>query len=274
MTIPSEKFCLKWNDFQLNIRSSYEELRKNLDFSDVTLLCEEDQQMEAHRIILTACSPFFSSVLKRANQSHPIIYMRGLKAKDLGSILDFIYHGEANIYQADLDGFLALAEELQLKGLSGPKQDNKDSIHEYLALEEPNWKKANTKQYLDQAYISSTGNNEASLNNTINRGDIENKSIVPVYEGKMDVASNTTEDELNAKIQSLMEKVNDIENSWRCAVCEKETNGKGAWARNNMHRHIETHLEGLSYPCNLCGKVSRSSNGLQKHISREHRNIN
>ena len=274
MTIPSEKFCLKWNDFQLNIGSSFKELRKNLDFSDVTLMCEEDQQMEAHRIILTACSPFFSSVLKRANQSHPIIYMRGLKAKDLGAILDFIYHGEANIYQEDLDGFLALAEELQLKGLSGQKQGNKDSMQDYLASEETKWEKVNKKQYLDQKYISSRGIIEDSLNDAINRAEIENKSVVPVYEGKMGVASDTTEDELNAKIQSLMEKVNDVENSWRCTVCGKETNGKGAWTRNNMHRHIETHLEGLSYPCNLCGKVSRSSNGLQKHISRDHRQIN
>ena len=49
-----------------------------------------------------------------------MIYMRGLKSKDLNAVVDFIYHGEANIYQEDLEGFLALAEELQLKGLTGP----------------------------------------------------------------------------------------------------------------------------------------------------------
>ena len=47
-----------------------------------------------------------------------MIYMRGMKAKDLIAIVDFIYHGEANVYQEDLEGFLALAEELQLKGLT------------------------------------------------------------------------------------------------------------------------------------------------------------
>ena len=275
MTIPSEKFCLKWNDFQLNIRSSQEELRKSSDFTDVTLLCDEDQQMEAHRIILTACSPFFSTVLKRAKQSHPIIYMRGLQAKDLGAILDFIYHGEANIYQEDLDGFLSLAEELQLKGLSGQKHDNKDSTQETLASEETKWKSAKQKLNIKQESICSTGIIEDSSDDYIKQADMENRSIVPVYEleGRLGVASNTTEDELNAKIQSMMEKVDDIENAWRCTVCGKETRGK-AVARNNMHRHIETHLEGLSYPCNLCGKVSRSSNGLQKHVSREHRHIN
>ena len=119
MTYSSEKFCLKWNDFQQNLVNSYHDLRKDSDFSDVTLVSEEDQQVKAHRIILSACSPFFSRVLKKNKQPNPIIYMRGLKAKDLVAIVDFIYHGEANIYQEDLDGFLALAEELQLKGLAG-----------------------------------------------------------------------------------------------------------------------------------------------------------
>ena len=109
MTSPSEKFCLKWNDFQQNIVGSFSDLWRDPDFSDVTLVCEEDHQIEAHRIILTACSPFFSKVLKSNKHSHPMIYLRGLKAKDLKAIVDFIYLGEANIYQEDLDAFLALA---------------------------------------------------------------------------------------------------------------------------------------------------------------------
>ena len=111
----SEKFCLKWNDFQQNIVSAFHGLRKDVEYSDVTLVCEDDQQIEAHRIIHTASSPLFSKVLQRNKHSHPMIYMRGLKAKDLVAMVDFIYLGEANIYQEDLDGFLALAEELQLR---------------------------------------------------------------------------------------------------------------------------------------------------------------
>ena len=124
MTYSSDKLCLKWHDFEQNIVSTYKELRKETDFSDVTLVCEEEYSIEAHRVILAACSPFFSNVFKRNKHSHPMIYMRGLKAKDLVAIVDFIYHGEANIYQEDLDEFLALAEELQLKGLTGYKDIN------------------------------------------------------------------------------------------------------------------------------------------------------
>jgi hypothetical protein len=53
-------------------------LRKDAEFSDVTLVCEEDTQIYAHIIILSACSSFFSFVLKRNRHPHPMIYMRGL----------------------------------------------------------------------------------------------------------------------------------------------------------------------------------------------------
>ena len=58
-------------------------MRKDEDFSDVTLVCEDDKQIYAHRIILSACSPFFSTVLRQNGHPHPMIYMRGLKAKDM-----------------------------------------------------------------------------------------------------------------------------------------------------------------------------------------------
>ena len=118
MDLSPEKLCLKWGEFQENIISSYHNLRRESEYSDVTLVCEEDQYIKAHKIILTACSPFFSTILKKTEHFHPIIYMRGMKAKDLASIVDFVYHREANVYQEDLEGFLSLAEELKVKGLA------------------------------------------------------------------------------------------------------------------------------------------------------------
>ena len=70
----NDKFCLKWNDFRENLTDSFNKLREDCEFSDVTLVCEENQQIEAHRVILSACSPFFSSVLKKNKHSHPMIY--------------------------------------------------------------------------------------------------------------------------------------------------------------------------------------------------------
>ena len=117
----TEQFYLKSNSFQENIAKSYRNLRTDTHFCDVTLACDDDEQIEAHRVILAACSQLFSNILKRNPQPHPIIYMKGLKAKDLVAIVDFIYNGEAKIYQTDLESFLALAQEIRIEGLSRKK---------------------------------------------------------------------------------------------------------------------------------------------------------
>lgn len=114
----AEKYCLKWNDFLQNITSSLEGLRVNREFSDVTLVCEDGQQVKAHQIILSASSPFFQALLGQTNHPQPLIFMRGIKVRDLEALLDFIYFGETNICHENLDSFLAVAGELQLKGLT------------------------------------------------------------------------------------------------------------------------------------------------------------
>ena len=114
----SEQFNLKWNDFQINVTSSYMELREDLMFADVTLVCEGNQHIEAHKIILASASKVLKDILVGNKHMKPLLYMRGISFKDMLSVVDFIYHGQVNIDQEDLNDFLALAEDLQLKGLS------------------------------------------------------------------------------------------------------------------------------------------------------------
>merc|ERR1719315_724529 len=114
----SEKLCLKWDDFQKNHSESLRDLRGDQEFSDVTLACEGDIQIQAHKIILSASSPFFKSVLMKNKHPHPLLFLKGLKNSLLASILDFIYDGEVNIAHEDLNEFLAAAEDLKVKGLS------------------------------------------------------------------------------------------------------------------------------------------------------------
>ena len=90
----SEKFCLNWNDSQDILNSAFGELRNDKDFSDVTLVCEDGTQIEAHKIILATSSPFFKEILKGSKQPHPLIYMRGLKAETLTATVDFLFFGE------------------------------------------------------------------------------------------------------------------------------------------------------------------------------------
>ena len=104
-----EKLCLQWNDFKENITVSFGSLRIDEDFTDVTLACEDGKQVEAHKVILASSSPVFQKILKNNKHAHPLLYMRGMKSEDLLAILDFLYCGETNVYQENLDSFLAIA---------------------------------------------------------------------------------------------------------------------------------------------------------------------
>eukprot|EP00091_Calanus_sinicus_P016995 TRINITY_DN36717_c0_g1_i1.p1 TRINITY_DN36717_c0_g1~~TRINITY_DN36717_c0_g1_i1.p1 ORF type:complete len:119 (-),score=19.72 TRINITY_DN36717_c0_g1_i1:93-449(-) len=75
-----EKFCLKWNDFETNISSAFRYLREDKDFFDVTLVCE-DEQVQSHKVILSACSPLFHKVLSRNPHQHPLLFMKASNAQ-------------------------------------------------------------------------------------------------------------------------------------------------------------------------------------------------
>lgn len=122
----SEKFCLRWNDFESNVSSAFREIRDEKDFFDVTLACDDDNQIQAHKVIIAACSPFFRNILRKNTHPSPLLYLKGVKYKDLVSVLNFMYMGEVNVAQDDLNQFLAVAEDLRVKGLTqgGGSSDN------------------------------------------------------------------------------------------------------------------------------------------------------
>ena len=126
----TEKFCLKWNDFEKNISHAFRGLRDDKDFFDVTLACD-DEQIQAHKVILSACSPFFRNILRRNPHQHPLLYLKGVKHADLQSVLNFMYHGEVNVAQGELNSFLAVAEDLQVKGLTQNKSTKNESNNIY-----------------------------------------------------------------------------------------------------------------------------------------------
>jgi len=113
----NEKFCLRWNDFETNISVAFREIREEKDFFDCTLSCGS-RQIQAHKLILSACSPFFRSVLKQNPHQHPLLYLKGVEFGDLQAVLNFMYHGEVNVAQEELNSFLSVAEELKVKGLT------------------------------------------------------------------------------------------------------------------------------------------------------------
>ena len=260
----SEKLCLKWNDFQENINSAFGSLRKDSDFSDVTLSCEDGQQIEAHKVILSVSSPLFKNLLKRASKhSHPLIYMRGMKYEDLTAIVDFLYYGEANVFQENLDAFLVIAAELKLKGLTGQNIEEEED-HDVAKSTQPNPVQIKPQKIVEKDQPNPDTNHEQfvmkdqppSSNRDISSN---NKSLaIPNF-----VSGDLQE--LDEKVKSMMEKSQNLAPSGKskahiCKVCGKE--GAGIAIRD----HIETnHLEGVCLPCNMCGKTFRSRWSLRRH---------
>jgi len=113
-----ENFALRWNDFHANITSSFKHLRSSPDFQDVTLMCGIDTEVRAHKVILSACSPYFQSILCHINSPNPVVVMpHDVQYEEVVRLVDFMYHGEVAIPSQDINRFLSVAEQFQVRGL-------------------------------------------------------------------------------------------------------------------------------------------------------------
>jgi len=119
-----ENFCLRWNDFESNLSTAFMELRNDADMCDVTIATDEDS-VAAHKLVLSACSPQLKEMIRKhirlsgsSGQQNILIYLRGVRHADLVSVLEFMYCGSVNVAQEDLNSFLAVAEDLKVKGLT------------------------------------------------------------------------------------------------------------------------------------------------------------
>ena len=253
----SEKLCLQWNDFKENAVKTFASLREDKDFTDVTLVCEDGKQVEGHKVVLASSSPFFKNILRQNKHIHPLIYMRGIKSDDLLAIVDFLYCGETNVYQENLDSFLAIAEELQLKGLMG-KSDKDGVIQKETPPKKgkPDHKKEpSALKPIDQSQSYFGEQMESSVSDTL--------ALVSHF-------SSGDLHELDEKCNSMMEKTSGKNARgkalYQCNVCGKEE------IISAIKSHIEAnHLEGVAIPCNFCEKTFRSKNSLAMHTRRNHK---
>ena len=260
----SEKFCLKWNDFKDNICSSFASLREDTEFTDVTLACEDGQQVTAHKVILAASSPFFQNLFKINKHPHPLIYMRGVKYEDLVGIIDFLYNGEATMHQENINTLLVIAEELKLKGLTNNDKQSGENNDEQIHTHKLNTNKMYPKSYKELEPVHQIKNEET--NEDIAFPIDENKSNNTVTQFK-ETFSGELQD-LDEKIKSMWLMIRrDGHRVYICQVC-----GKEARANSHMRDHMEAnHIEGIAFPCNICEKTCRSREALRKHKSHSHK---
>jgi len=261
----------------------------------VTLACDEDQ-LQAHKVILSACSPFFRTVLKRNRHEHPLLYMKGVRYTDLQSVLNFMYHGEVNIAQEHLNSFLTVAEELQVKGLTQKNKPESKSRGNYVNKQREQHRPEGfhvdpTETQDDEIQEVAAVKTEpgpavaaavpesgvvAHYQDQQEYGEEEYAETEYGYEdtGAYDEAQggalpdNSQDDSLTKLKLSLMQKVamSDGRSVWECVQCGKTHHNK-----SNIMQHVDLHIQGATYTCHFCQKQFKSQGSLNVHTTTKHR---
>ncbi|KNC29869.1 Protein bric-a-brac 1 [Lucilia cuprina] len=131
-----QQFCLRWNNYQSNLTSVFDQLLQNEAFVDVTLACD-GRSIKAHKMVLSACSPYFQTLFSTTPCTHPIVIMRDVNWFELKSIVDFMYKGEINVSQEQIGPLLRIAEMLKVRGLADVSNIGGSSAHISARAQEP-----------------------------------------------------------------------------------------------------------------------------------------
>ena len=122
------KLGLSRGDFNNHSVETFQNLFECQNFTDVTLVCEDQRQIKSHKVILSAGSQFFNEILLRNPHPNPLIFLK-VKYNYLHSLVRFIYTGECEVEQHDIEAFLVTAKDLKIEGLASetetvPNQNN------------------------------------------------------------------------------------------------------------------------------------------------------
>jgi len=260
----TEKFCLRWNDFESNISSAFRDLRTDKDFFDITLACE-DELIQAHKVILSACSPFFRDLLRRHQHQNPLLYLKGVKYSDIQSVLNFMYHGEVNVAQENLNSFLAVAEDLKVKGLTQNQSED----------ENPRKKNQIPSNPLPAKEITSTKKQPSSSTYTVEDNDVE--EIVPVKSEPADTMPSQA-----IAHQHQQKALTSPEENYMAMAYQEEGNYEDYEQYEAVQeyvptRNIDQHKGGLpvqetpeGFQCLVCGVVIKHMENFSRHYRDRH----
>ncbi|KAF0302562.1 Protein bric-a-brac 2 [Amphibalanus amphitrite] len=117
MASAPQHYCLRWNNYQSNLTSVFDQLLQSESFVDVTLAVD-GRSLKAHKVILSACSPYFQTLLHDNPCQHPIVILKDVTYADMHAVVQFMYKGEISVAEQQLSSLLKVAEALKIRGLA------------------------------------------------------------------------------------------------------------------------------------------------------------
>ena len=202
---------------------------------------------------MSAFSDYFKNIFRNNHKhQHPLHCLDGLSSTDLENVLDYIYNGEIQIFQDDLDRFLAVAQKFKLEGLLGGDDQNEEIAYN------------DTSNVKEEDIIHDHKSHVLPLQSETKQRNKPREQVLKV-DGTISLNANVNEP--NDIDEKLMEHVVRLPNrTLQCKIC-----GNTASKLSNIKNHIETHMDGLSFPCTICGITFRSRNYFKCHKSVFHR---
>ena len=265
-SIMEKKIILKLNQFETKVASTFSELRQNCEFADVTLVSEDGQEIEAHKVILSSSCPFFLNILRKNIHPHPLLVMMGVHSRDLNAIVDFLYSGQSIVENENIESFLALAKILRLTGLTRTEEVNVE--------EEDNGYKTDPFFAVSKREILFAKHRDHDVKETGDDTEAptepEDGQFVMKPEGRKVTDKPQADSEplqLDDEINSMIGEVADGSDKCICKQCGKTGKSKGL-----MREHVEaSHIAGFLHFCDICGDAGKTRDAVKKHKRKNHK---
>ena len=235
-----EKYNLSWKDFETYALDTFRLLNCQEEFSDVTLVCDGDNQIKAHKVILSACSPFFRNILLKNPHPNPLLYLGGVTFKNIKALVCFMYTGQAEVAHDDLNAFMKAGLDLGIKGLA----ENKTVCEEDIGASNLKQTHKNPKEEILHVY------EDGALESQNSENIVDTYDLALVERALVDDSYDPASD-----------------GKFQCEHCNYATKYK-----QNLKKHIKSIHECVKYPCNSCDYKATEVNKLDKHM-RTHRTV-
>ena len=126
--IEMEEFKISQSSYLTHVRKMMADMLASADTADVTLVADDKTQITAHRAVLAACSPVLRSWTSDSPHPRPLLYLRGIQAQEVTSLLQFMYLGETRVTVDRVAVFLEVARDLEVRGIVHAAEDEQLKI--------------------------------------------------------------------------------------------------------------------------------------------------